>query len=233
MIQKLHQIWITDNATQPSEYVTAQMTRLKNMYSDWEYILYDNDSCRELIKSEFGQKSVILYDSLIPYAFRADLARYCILYKYGGQYFDAVLNPEFKLDIECNALIYRSAADACDGFSGIDNGVMIFNTTHHLFLSDAIERCLKNIRKQDYGAHALSITGPVMLGSLNEYDVVFGQTKWINRNQKASFLGEKLHWMHRPVGTYLYTLGCEGTNSYEELYHARQVFSNNKNLKTK
>lgn len=234
-IKKLHQIWITDNNVPPSQYVSAQMSKLKEMYNDYEYTLYDNDTCRNIIESEFGKGAVKLYDTLTPYAFKADLARYCILYKHGGQYFDAALCPEFKLNVMFDALVYKSPDEFTNKFHAIENGVMIFNVTHHNFLLDAIECSLKNIKRQDYGVHALSITGPIMLGSLNlskKYNLVTGHSKKISSTQKASFFGEEMHWLHRDIGTYLHNskYECIGVNDYRYLYNSRQVFTNNKNI---
>jgi len=234
-IKKLHQIWITNNNMPPSQYVSEQMLKLKEMYSDYEYTLYDNDACRTIIESEFGKGAIKLYETLIPYAFKADLARYCILYKYGGQYFDATLCPEFQLNVMCDALVYKTPDEFTNNLHAIENGAMIFNVTRHNFLLDAIEQCLKNIKKQDYGVHALSITGPIMLGSLHstkEYNLLIGHSKKINSIQKASFFGEELHWIHRDIGTYLHDSKheCKGVNDYRYLYNSKQVFTNKKDI---
>ena len=51
------------------------------------YLFHDQD-CRAFIESEYPPDVLMAYDRLIPTAFKADLWRYCILYKYGGAYLD-------------------------------------------------------------------------------------------------------------------------------------------------
>ncbi len=54
------------------------------------YLFCDSD-CRSFIAREYPPDVLMAYDRLIPTAFKADLWRYCVLYKYGGVYLDAKL----------------------------------------------------------------------------------------------------------------------------------------------
>ena len=51
------------------------------------YLFHDQD-CRAFIEREYPPEVLMAYDRLIPTAFKADLWRYCVLYKYGGAYLD-------------------------------------------------------------------------------------------------------------------------------------------------
>jgi hypothetical protein len=51
------------------------------------YLFHDED-CRSFIEREYPPDVLMAYDRLIPTAFKADLWRYCVLYKYGGAYLD-------------------------------------------------------------------------------------------------------------------------------------------------
>ncbi len=55
---------------------------------DCAYYLYNDADCRAFIRSAFPPAVVAAYDRLIPTAFKADLWRYCVLYKFGGVYLD-------------------------------------------------------------------------------------------------------------------------------------------------
>ena len=46
-----------------------------------KFHLYDENDCREFIKTNFKPDVLDAYDSLIPNAYKSDLWRYCILYK--------------------------------------------------------------------------------------------------------------------------------------------------------
>ena len=55
---------------------------------DCIHYLYNDDDCRAFIRDAFPPDVVAAYDLLIPTAFKADLWRYCVLYKFGGVYLD-------------------------------------------------------------------------------------------------------------------------------------------------
>jgi len=64
---------------------------LNHVGVDCIHYLFDDAECRAFIEREFPDDVVCAYDRLIPTAFKADLWRYCILYKYGGVYLDVKL----------------------------------------------------------------------------------------------------------------------------------------------
>ena len=72
----------------------TNILHLNSIYSfidfnpDYEYILMDDNDCRLFLKEHFDNDLLIAYDLLIAGSFKADLFRYCYLYKNGGCYFD-------------------------------------------------------------------------------------------------------------------------------------------------
>ena len=64
---------------------------LNRVGSDCIHYLFNDADCREFIAREYPPDVLMAYDRLIPTAFKADLWRYCVLYKYGGVYLDAKL----------------------------------------------------------------------------------------------------------------------------------------------
>ena len=72
---------------------------LKRINPEFKYYLYDDNDCREFIKKNFDKDVLDTFDTLIPGAYKADLWRYCILYKNGGIYLDIKFKCEnnFKL----------------------------------------------------------------------------------------------------------------------------------------
>ena len=61
---------------------------LNNVGVDCIHYLFDDTECRAFIAREYPDEVLCAYDRLIPTAFKADLWRYCVLYKYGGVYLD-------------------------------------------------------------------------------------------------------------------------------------------------
>jgi hypothetical protein len=64
---------------------------LNNVGVDCIHYLFDDYECRAFIAFEYPDDVLYAYDRLIPTAFKADLWRYCVLYKYGGAYMDIKL----------------------------------------------------------------------------------------------------------------------------------------------
>jgi mannosyltransferase OCH1-like enzyme len=77
---------------------------LKKQNPEFEHHLYDDEDCRQFIKDNFDASVLHAYDSLIPGAYKADLWRYCVLYKNGGIYIDIKFQcePGFKLSEMAN-----------------------------------------------------------------------------------------------------------------------------------
>ena len=79
-------------------------SNIKKFFPDAKHIIYNNEMLREFIIKNFSKEVVLAYDSLIPYAFKADLGRYCLLYELGGWYFDiavkVIMRPKISKDIE-------------------------------------------------------------------------------------------------------------------------------------
>jgi mannosyltransferase OCH1-like enzyme len=61
---------------------------LKKENTEFTHYLYDDNDCRNFIINNFDKNIIKAYDSLIPGAYKADLWRYCVLYKLGGIYLD-------------------------------------------------------------------------------------------------------------------------------------------------
>jgi hypothetical protein len=92
----IYQTWHTKNLpTKMQENVNC----LKRQNPEFKYYLYDDYDCREFIKKNFDKDVLNAFDTLIPGAYKADLWRYCILYKNGGIYLDIKFKCEnnFKL----------------------------------------------------------------------------------------------------------------------------------------
>jgi mannosyltransferase OCH1-like enzyme len=61
---------------------------IKKYASKYKHIIYNDDECLEYIKNNYDDKVLETYNKLENKAHKADLWRYCILYKEGGLYMD-------------------------------------------------------------------------------------------------------------------------------------------------
>ena len=137
---------------------------IKSNNPDFTYNLYDDNDCREFIMQNFDKPILDAYDKLIPGAYKADLWRYCVLYKTGGIYLDIKFIPVIKL----NQLIDKEYfVKDMDNF-GVYNGFMIC-TPNNGKLMRCINQIVMNTGTKFYGPNSLCPTGPQLL---NKYFTV-------------------------------------------------------------
>ena len=85
----VHQTWKSNNVPEKcKEWVKSW----KEKNPGWDYRLWTDEDNRNLIK-EYFPRFLRIYDSFHKPIYRADIARYCIIYIHGGVYAD--------LDFEC------------------------------------------------------------------------------------------------------------------------------------
>jgi hypothetical protein len=81
----LYQTWHSKNLPPKMAQCVEQMIKDN---PEFEHRLFDDDDCRLFIKDYYDADILDAYDRLIPGAYKADLWRYCALYKTGGVYLD-------------------------------------------------------------------------------------------------------------------------------------------------
>ena len=126
----------------------------------FNYQLFDDDDCRNFIKDNFDINVLNAFDSLIPGAYKADLWRYCILYKNGGVYLDIKYAPVngFKF---INLMEKEHWVLDMDK-NGIYNALMVCKPNNEILLK-AINKVVTNVKNKFYGSNCLHPTGPIML----------------------------------------------------------------------
>ena len=155
---------LPDNIAENVEY-------FKECYSDFRYQLIRDSEIEEIFHETFHVDDFNAYQRLRPLAFRADLARYCLVYLYGGWYADISLKPLFRYQLprKCKFLYFvdhgdgsmrpaPSSFDCQNGFFYSDKGSNI--------LLNAIKSIVSNCKNKYYGFTSLSPTGPTLFGSL-------------------------------------------------------------------
>ena len=104
--QRLFQVLITDRSPEALTVTDAfqrNIESLKSTYPEAEYRRYGNDELLDFLSENFPEPVLQTYRALGPYAFKADLARYCLLFIYGGLYSDLSylhVRP-IELDAQC------------------------------------------------------------------------------------------------------------------------------------
>lgn len=142
-------------------HMSENYKNLVSQNNDCNFFLYDDADCRNFIKTFFPPKILVTYDKLIPTAYKADLWRYCVLYKYGGIYLDIKFKciNGFKL----SQLTHQEHYVLDNGVpeNGIYNGLMVCKKNSP-FLIDCINEIIKNVKIKYYGNSPLYPTGPML-----------------------------------------------------------------------
>lgn len=180
--KKIFQTWETTNISHDFQKVIDQW---KILNPEYEYFLYDNNDCEQFIKDNFDERIYNAYCKIIPGAFKADLWRYCVLYKYGGVYVDIDTlclncidpfftdNPEFMVPIDLNTNPYEGQHNLFNTF--------IAAIPENPILLNAIENIVFNVENEIIPPSRLDFCGPGLLGRATN--------KFLGRNETDSFVG--------------------------------------------
>lgn len=230
---QVSQIFLSDKNQLVSPELLHQVERLKRLYLGYQYTLYDNITLREFIKNNFEPRVSNAYDQLVPYAYKADLGRYCILHKIGGWYFDISVNLINCINppLEIESIAYRDIQIFSGTSWSVWNGALYSKPKNPVFL-DAIEIIVNNCQNKFYGISPLCPTGPTVLGHAfakrgASASAVFGDLMTLTPGRqilnKAFILPDGLiHGFAKnlPPGD----LQTEGTNNYLDLYFQKQIY---------
>ena len=167
--------------------ITKIINKTKINFPDYNIKVYGDTECYELIKDD--KLCEICYNEIIPSAFKADIFRLVILYKYGGIYIDAgieLINSNFLKElISNNNLILCYDRPEFFGKYDIYNALMISNKNNKFILA-----LLNNIKERilnfQYGSGTFDITGPTRVGLF--YKDYFGKYCKIGQRFKHIFI---------------------------------------------
>ena len=195
--KNIFQTWKTLDV--PSK-MNQTIQKLQTDNPEFAYYLYDDAMCSEFIKDNFDDSVMCAYNKLIPTAYKADLWRYCILYKMGGIYLDIKYGcvGDFKLTQLTNAEHFVKDIEMSGG--GVYNGVIACKPKNAI-LYKAIYKIVDNVNSGYYGANALAPTGPLLLKiyfSQYEIDNFKLVLKVDKNNQFKIYQGDKLAMISYP-----------------------------------
>lgn len=235
---EISQIFLSDDKdAELSLFLKLTTGTVQAAFPEANHTIYTNEALRQFIVDNYDSAVVWAYDSLIPYSYKADLGRFCLLNKLGGWYFDIavrVANPvdlgeriEFLAFRDIQRFSYTTWACAT---------TVLYSKSNNIALQTAIEMIVDNCREQYYGITPLCPTGPTLLGAAlaangGNANNVFGDylelTPTYEQKNRAFVLpnGTIMAWSKPSAGGDLTQLGAKGTNNYNELWAARNVYA--------
>ena len=219
----IYQTWYTKKLPL---LMSRAVNKLRMTNPRFNYYLFDDNDCREFIKNNFDSKVLNAYDCLIPGAYKADLWRYCILYKNGGIYLDIKYEP-------CNnfKFIYLTEKEhfVCDkDNSGIYNAFMISVPGNQTLLK-AIYKIVENVENNFYGNSSLEPTGPHLLPKIltnNFRENIDMKHKIINNDFNMRTVMYKGIPILKSYNGYLKESGhYKKTEHYSKLWIERKIYN--------
>jgi hypothetical protein len=242
---QITQIFLADPQAEPGSYLTACVESVRREFAGIPHVLYDQSMVEAFLTDHYPPQVLEAYRRLIPYAYRADLARYCIVNKVGGWYFDAGMRCATGIDLPASIDLfafrdinrYTATAWACD------NGAF-FAKAGHPVLQRAIDQVVEHCRSNYYGVSPLCPTGPNLWGRVIAIEgasstLAFGDsvelTATYPQANKALVMpdGRILAYKKPSAPGDLESLGARGTNNYLTLWQERRVYSPHLTVKPK
>ncbi len=186
------------------------MKQIKQNNPNFNIFLFDDNDCRNFIKDNFNSDVLNAYDRLIPGAYKADLWRYCVLYKFGGIYMDVKYYPinNFKLV----NLLEEEHWVLDIGGSGIYNALMVCNAGNEILLK-AINNIVENVKNKFYGHTFLDPTGPGLLA------------KYFTNEEKNTFKTKHILKGSDETGKYIIFNNFPIFRCYSGYTNDRNIFS--------
>jgi mannosyltransferase OCH1-like enzyme len=254
-IATLHQILILDNMKIPERLpniVQENMLAFRSFYPNSEYKLWNGEELRSLIELRFGRNVTAAFDTLKPYAFKSDLARYCLLYEMGGLYSDLLFEHRapLRIPVGYGVAAFKEVPFMTRYTGGISNS-LLWSVPRRAEYAVAIDRIVDNCKKKFYGINMLDPTGPLLLGRAFS---VAASSRWMSGEVDDQLIGENIHkttggkafviWapedgkgdsVYRLLNSIKVDVGgrpkdrprkftMEGTNNYPAMWNARDVY---------
>jgi len=192
-------IWL---GSETFEKMRENIENIKNLNPSYKVICYDNTMGEGFLKENFEEKILNSYRTLVPFAYKSDLLRYCLLYTYGGIYMDPKISSENLFSFSELEDKEYFARDLESSGKGIYNGFMMCRKNNEKLLR-VIHKICENCENRCYGNEdnilsALEITGPILLvkyftdEEMNTFELevykVDNQNVFIRKNKEKNIL---------------------------------------------
>ncbi|MEG8219516.1 glycosyltransferase [Sphingomonas sp. HH69] len=234
----IHQILISDNdLLQPfPKTVRLNIESIRRFHPEASYHLWGRCELHAFLSTHFEPEVVAAFDRLQAFALKADLARYCLLYVYGGLYSD--LSNRFlsrwRIPIGKQLACFREHKPL-HGALWMNQNSIIYASPGQPEIRLAIDLVLENVRNQNYGISSLAPTGPVLFGRvfaafgrIEAYQIseainvqvegMLNRASYVNRD--GTLIAARLQGR----GGQPADVGLSGTNVYGIMWERREIY---------
>jgi hypothetical protein len=242
---KIHQILINDSGKLPKQlpgYAEMCVKSITDFYGTKAYHLYSGEEIAEIIKSNFDSDVYKSYQKLKPYCCKADLAKYCLLYLYGGLYSD--ISNRFIQPLDENFLnqwdlfAFRDIIGSSVRNWSV-NPSLFFSKPKVKVLERAIELVVENCRNETYGIQAIVPSASVPFGkainSADEDELICTNGEILCLNSQMPYAPKKVWGFFTDYGDFIAlrkpadegdmkSMGFPQTNNYVEMWRNKDVY---------
>lgn len=242
----LHQILIVEGFELPAELppaIAENVGSARARHPTAKHRLWSGGALREMIAENFAAEVGEAFERLRPYAFKADLARYCLLYLYGGIYVDLGMRMlrAFRPPPGVGLATFRDADFLSPSWTAVGCAVVWAKPRRREF-EIAIDYVVDNCRTQYYGANSLYPTGPALFGRAmiaamaerKQQDDADDQWVGVARALTPGETRERICYIApdlavvamrtKWIAADLAHLGVVGANNYDDLWNRRCVY---------
>lgn len=224
----IHQIIIADKLKQN---IPANIDTIKSFFPKFDHVVWDYKRIKNLILKNNDEYVLKAIDSIRPYAFKADIARYYIIYNLGGWYSD--LNNFFVTEPPQNEneMIFFRDVQSLTKTSWSVQCSLFYANRNHKILKYAIDQCVENVNNKYYGGHPLSPTGPNLFGSVIARDNLPEQNSYLIGNMKKTpsssgfYIDSILFAKYKPNNLKPANSGLDGGNNYEKMWLSENLYN--------
>ncbi len=175
--RNIFQTWETSKLEKVFSYLTD---KIKNNNPEYKYHFFNAEQRRDFIKKNFDPEVLECYDRIIPNAFKADLWRYCVMYKTGGIYcdinivslapFDSLINNGCTFFAPIDNPRKNKGSLLLNGFFGCAPGCEIIKICIEIIVDNIKNNFWHNKQTDDIIFDYLNFSGPGVLGrALNKF----------------------------------------------------------------
>lgn len=231
MIENIFHIYISDGGSELPAVARKCLAEVQALHPGAAQHLFDDAALRVFLAETFEPEVLAAYDLLRPFAYKADLARYCLIYARGGLYADLTSLFVRPLPVGDGT---RPVLLCCPGEEGnrIANTIFYAPAGRPEFKA-AIDSVVAHCGRRFYGANPLCPTGPQMLGDAVRSagpadDIAYGEALYVSPGYRnACFLdpaGDLFAVRLKRDGGDLAGAGFAGVNNYNDFWHERRVY---------
>ena len=184
----LHSIAISNNVQfDLGPTIACHIESLKRFHPEYKHILWTEEKIQSFLEKYYDKAILMAYEKIIPAAFKADLARLCILFQLGGIYAD--LSLFFMGSLPLNELSGKeNIIFRLNWNPGSVHNALIFSQPKSYLMSLCINQAVHNINYSFYGKTELDPTGPELISNIikglkkKNISILYGDTKCVLNN---------------------------------------------------